>query len=240
MATFVLVHGAWHGAWCWRDLIPYLAGQGHRVVAPDLAGLGEDRTPLREATVARWADDIAGVVSAEDEPVVLVGHSRGGLVISEVAERVPERIAALVYLAAALVPNGQAMLDMFQLFPGPTAADLTEIDPALGGMTVREAMIEPTFYNRCSPEQVAFAKARLRPEPLSSTVTPLRLSDERFGRVPREFIECLQDNALVIGLQRAMQAQLPCRAVHTMDTDHSPFFSAPAELAGILDRIARG
>src|SRR5262245_17861037 len=100
MSTFVLVHGAWHGAWCWYKVVPQLTQAGHTAIAPDLPGLGRDRTPLAEISLDRWTEAICEIVDAATEPVVLVGHSRGGIVISEVAERRPARVATLVYLTA--------------------------------------------------------------------------------------------------------------------------------------------
>jgi pimeloyl-ACP methyl ester carboxylesterase len=87
MARFVLVHGAWHGGWCWERIVPLLGAAGHEVLAPDLPGLGADRTPFAADVLAQWADFVAGLVRGAAEPAVLVGHSRGGLVISEAAER---------------------------------------------------------------------------------------------------------------------------------------------------------
>src|SRR5579864_1849577 len=114
MMIFVLVHGAWHGAWCWERVVPQLETRGGRVIAPDLPGMGKDKTPLSKISLALWADFVADVITNQSEPVVLVGHSRGGIVISEAAERVPERIAMLVYLAAFLVPHGTSMWAMMQ------------------------------------------------------------------------------------------------------------------------------
>ena len=106
MARFVLVHGAWHGGWCWERIAPLLGAAGHEVLAPDLPGMGADRTPFAADVLAQWADFVAGLVRGAAEPAVLVGHSRGGLVISEAAERAPDQIRVLVYLAALLLPVG--------------------------------------------------------------------------------------------------------------------------------------
>ena len=112
---YVMVHGAWHGAWCWYKVVPLLQSAGHIVIAPDLASLGRDRTPLCQVSLSTWVDHICGVVEATaSEPVVLVGHSRGGIIISEVAERRPEKIALLVYLAAFLVRDGESLLPVAQ------------------------------------------------------------------------------------------------------------------------------
>ena len=106
MANFILVHGSLHGGWCWHKLVPLLEAQGHRVLAPDLPGMGADPTPLSEITLRGWAEFIVRQSREAGEPVMLVGHSRGGTVISEAAELAPQSMLGLIYLAALLLPAG--------------------------------------------------------------------------------------------------------------------------------------
>jgi len=235
MAAFVLISGAWHAAWCWERVVPLLQRQGHTAVAPDLLGMGPDPTPLAEVTLARWADQVADLIRREPEPVVLVGHSRGGIVISEAAERVPERIRRLVYLAAILLPHGETVLGSMNrggdresfLQPGP---DNTTTVPA--------AAVGPAFYNTTPAEWVERAAGLLTPEPMTVFSTPVALSEARFGRVARAYIECAEDRAVPLDRQRAFQQRLPCDPVITLPTDHSPFYSAPEALAAALIEIA--
>jgi pimeloyl-ACP methyl ester carboxylesterase len=237
MSTFVLVHGAWHGAWCWQKLVPLLEAQGHRVVAPDLLGLGDDRTPLPQVTLAAWTDQICRAIDAQSEPVILVGHSRGGVVISQVAERRPDKIEKLVYLTAMMIENGESGLGTFgKIGPSPLQDHLV-IAPDGVSMTVKEEGYKPSFYGMCTDEDVALAKRLCRPEPLEPSNAPMTLSAANYGRVPRIYIECLRDNAITPAMQKAMYTAMPCEKVITMDTDHSPFFSAPAELARHLDAL---
>ena len=235
MSTFILVHGAWHGAWCWHRIVARLERAGHTVLVPDLAALGRDQTPIHEGTLAGWTRQIVELIDQCTEPVILVGHSRGGLLISEAAEQRPDRIRSLVYLTAFLLKSGE-------MLHGSLAA--TDPESLVGphmvisedhlSASIREASLKDAFYAQCSDDDVALAKSVLRPEPLAPLATPLTLSAERFGRVPRVYIECLRDRAITIKAQRAMQASLPCAKTFTIDTDHSPFFSRPDELAGIL------
>ena len=117
MATFVLVHGAWHGAWCWELLTPLLEGQGHRVIAPDLPGMGDDRTPLDQVSIESWARFVADIVGAQPEPVILVGHSRAGIVISRAVELAPANLLGLVYLAAFMVRDGPTLEAVLRQIP---------------------------------------------------------------------------------------------------------------------------
>ena len=160
MSTFVLVHGAWHGAWCWYKVVPRLTQAGHRVFAPDLPSLGRDRTPVAEISLDRWADSICKVVEAAVEPVILVGHSRGGIVISAVAERVPKRIAMLVYLTAFLLRDGETLLEVAQtadsslVVPNIVVADDQRIDDR-PGRCGPGGVLRRVLAGRCSPGQHA-------------------------------------------------------------------------------------
>ncbi|MGH6988973.1 MAG: alpha/beta fold hydrolase [Stellaceae bacterium] len=238
MATFVLVHGAWHGAWCWQKLVPLLEAEGHRVVAPDLLGLGEDQTPLAQVTLDAWTEQICRVLDAESEPVILVGHSRGGLIISQVAERRPDKIAKVVYLTAMLVKNGEAGLPALGALGHTPLQDYMVPDTAGTSITVRDEGIKPSFYGMCSDDDLALARPLLRREPVEPSTTPVTVSERNFGRVPRVYIECRRDGAILPAMQKAMYTASPCGQIITMDTDHSPFFSAPAELARHLAGLA--
>src|SRR3954471_5673312 len=107
MSTFILVHVSLHGALCWHKIVPRLEKQGHTVIAPDLPSLGRDRTPVNRVSLATWRRHVCEIVDSVPGPVVLVGHSRGGIVVSEVAEHRPERIQTLVYLCAFLLRDGE-------------------------------------------------------------------------------------------------------------------------------------
>jgi len=238
MATFILVHGAWHGGWCWERVVPLLEAKGHRVLAPDLPGMGEDRRKLGGDPLGEWADFVAELAADAGPPVVLVGHSRGGLVISEVAERAPQSIAKLVYLTAFLLPSGQSLADYAGRYPdiGPGPAVRPANDPARLALDLELA--KPIFYNRTSAEDAQAAAGRLVPEPLAALTRPLAISAERFGRVPRAYIEASNDRAISLAMQREMQAALPCAPVITLGSDHSPFYSAVPELAEALLELA--
>lgn len=240
MATFVLVHGAGHGAWCWSRLVPELEALGHRAVTLDLPGLGDDPTPAAEVTFGGSIDRVVETVENEAEPVILVGHSLGGVSISRTAELVPDRIRLLVYLSAFLPVDGDSV-DAIYLSP-EWPAETATIPPvrSADGLTVSHTPegARERFYQDCSEEDVAYCLARLRPQPLVMRHTPVRLTPERFGRVPRAYIECLNDQAAPIERQRKMVARSPCRTVVSLASGHSPFFSAPGELAKILSDMA--
>ncbi len=234
MRSFVLVHGAWHGGWCWEKLAPLLEARGHRVLAPDLPGHGADRTPLAEVTLDAYTNRVCDVIRREPDPVVLVGHSMGGIVITAAAERIPERIHTLVYLTAFLLADGESLFAVGGADPDSRlVGNLVPSSDGLAG-TVKPEAIVPAFYAECTPADAERARARLVPQALAPLTAPVRWTPERAGRIPRVYIECLRDGAISIAAQHRMAAARPCARVLTLDTDHSPFYSAPEALAGHL------
>ncbi|MFN0303078.1 MAG: alpha/beta fold hydrolase [Burkholderiales bacterium] len=241
MATFVLLHGSWQGAWAWGAVTPLLERAGHRALAVDLPDECWKQQRERPVTLAWLADHVASVVATATPPVVLVGHSAGGILASEVAERCPKRLACLVYLCAFMLRDGESIETFYaaHLQPWMRGANRratlssdglwTRIDPA-------DAM--EVFYH-CAPLEIGrAAAARLTTQPVAPAKTALRLTSERYGSVRRYYIEALQDRSVHLELQRTMLASQPCHEVFSIDTDHAPQLSRPALLAGMLLRIA--
>ena len=234
MATFLLVPGAMHGAWVWHRVERRLRRAGHRARAIDLPGTGENRSvSSRRATLAIWADYVADEISATAGDVLLVGHSRGGHVISEAAERVPFQLAGLVYVTAGLAPSGSTLFEALGVDPAASP-------PTPGGHfrapTPEQAMAQ--FYHRSPAEDAAEAIGRLYPEAYAPSATAVRLTADRWGSVPRAYIECSDDRIVTLETQRRMLARVPCDPVITIDADHSPFFSTPKALADALLKVA--
>jgi len=239
MSTYVLIHGSWHGAWCWFKVVARLEKAGHKVVAPDLPGLGRDRTPVAEISPDTWSDHVCRVLDGESDPVILVGHSLGGLIISQVAEKRPEKVRTLVYLTAILLRNGETLLRVARDEDDGTSWVIpnliTSEDESYS--YVRPEAIKDVFYHDCPDEDVALAGSLLVPVAMKPMKAPLAITDERFGRIPRVYIECLQDRATPPSLQKRMYSASPCQRIIPMDTSHSPFFSRPDELVAHLTSL---
>jgi pimeloyl-ACP methyl ester carboxylesterase len=236
VATYVLVHGSWHGAWTWDKVLPLLEQAGHRAVAFDLPAHGDDRTPAATVTLESYVERVCEIVTAQAEPVVLVGHSMAGIVITQVGERCPDAIDTLVYLCAFIPRDGQALRDLDQSGEDSLVPGNVVVDQASGCSTVRSNVIRDAFYGDCSQADYDFAMAGWREEPLAPLATPVAISAEKFGRIRRVYIECLQDRAVSLAVQRRMYEETPCH-VMSLDTGHSPFFSAPGELVHRLTSV---
>jgi pimeloyl-ACP methyl ester carboxylesterase len=237
MSRFVLVHGAFAGAWCWEPLIPALEAAGHEVRAFDLPGSGEDRTPPEEVTLDRYAERICEVLAEGDEPAVLVGHSMGGMAITQAAGRCPERIAALAYVCAFLPGEGKSLQDMAGL---PEGAD----DQIQANMVVEPpyAKLSPegaraAVYGVTDEEQTTWALAHYRDQ-LIAPFGGAASRGDGFDAIPKTYVVCTQDNSIPLALQRRMLREAGVTDVHELDSDHSPFLCRTAELAEILNGIA--
>jgi pimeloyl-ACP methyl ester carboxylesterase len=234
VSAYVLIHGAWHGGWCWHKVLARLRTAGARATAPDLPSLGRDRTPLAQVSLQTWTESVCRALDAEADPVILVGHSRAGAVISQAAEARPEKVRTLVYLAGYLLADGECVSQKAKEDSQSLVAPNMQISEDRRSWTLRAAAVRDALYGQCADEDVILAQSLLAPEAVGPLMTPIRVSEARFGRVPRIYIECRRDRAVSLSEQRRMVSAMPCREVVSMDSDHSPFFSAPDELTGHL------
>jgi pimeloyl-ACP methyl ester carboxylesterase len=242
MARFLLIHGAMGGAWCWDPVLPGLRDAGHEAVAIDLPGQGADRTPLPEITLSRYADAVSSALSELEGPVLLVGHSMGGMVITQAAAQHPEKLAGLVYVAAFLPQPGESLIDITHL---PEAAGdsvqanlVVEGNPPVATMPAEAA--PEALYHCCTEEQVAWALPQRGGQPVIPFTQPFTIDGDTatFDALPRAYVTCLQDRAIRPPVQRLMYTRAGCDPVIEIDADHSPWLSRTDELVAALDRVA--
>lgn len=228
MSRFVLVHGAWHGSWCWDKVTPLLEERGHTVAAPDLP-LDMDL----DADVATVAD----ALNAEEGAAILVGHSMAGAVVSQAAEQLFEKIERLVFLTAFAPQNGESINTLARCNIASALRD--NVIPAAdgGGVVVKPEVIRQCFYHDCSDDDVERAMAMLQSQNPAPFGTALALTPGRYGNVSKQYIECIEDQAIHIHLQREMARRAGCTLINSLQTSHSPFFSAPAQLAAHLATV---
>ncbi len=237
MATFLLIHGGWHGGWCWDKVKTALEEKGHKVLAPDLPGHGSDATPIDEVTLERYARATVEFADSVPEKVIAVGHSMTGISNLQAAEYAPEQFEALVFLAAFLLSDGQCLLELGELDPENMVLPNLTFSEDQSVMTFNQDAVRAALYADCSDEDVARAHSLLQPQASEPFRAPIHVTPERGGSVPRYYIECLQDRAITPWVQKKMYTENPCEKVFTMDTSHSPFFSQPEKVAGILSSI---
>lgn len=238
MKTFILIHGSWHSAWNWHKVVPILEQHGHKAIAVDLPGMGRDKTPIKDVTLQLSVEKICDIIDAHEEQVILVGHSKNGIVISQVAELRPQKIEKLIYLAAYLIPNGKTQAEYFALDVQGVLKPYVTRFPETNSHTLQPEIYKEGLYHDCEDEIYQMARVILSHESVQTGITPLQLTEDNFGRVRRFYIACTQDKAVTPFIQQKMYTETPCERVYSMDTSHSPFFSKPAELCDIFFEIA--
>ncbi len=240
MARFVLVHGAFVGAWVWGPLVNRLKADGHTAEAFDLPGLGDDRTPVRDVTLEVCASRLCEVLTTGSEPAIVIGNSMGGVIATQGAARCPAGVAALIYVAAFWPRNGQSLLDLTKLPEGAddqVQANITiEGDPPVAIMS--SAASRQALYGSCAEDVAARAIQRQRPQPLAPFVTPVTIPHGSLDAIKSYYVRCKRDRAIPPALQRRMIAENRCVEVVELDTDHTPQLSMTKELAVALQRFA--
>lgn len=226
---YVLVHGAWHGGWCWRRVAELLRQAGHAAFTPTLTGLGERRhLPHAGITLDTFIDDVANVLLAEElENVILVGHSFGGRVACGVADRVPERLRRLVLLDAGLPESGKAAWDGL-----PADVRAARMARAGGGPSIPPP--DPGEFGVDDPAALAWLARRLTPHPLGSYTTPLMLDHPLGNGLPVSYIHCTAPVYRPMAASAASAKTRPGWQYLELATGHDAMVSAPDELARLL------
>jgi pimeloyl-ACP methyl ester carboxylesterase len=237
MKTIILIHGAWHSAWCWNKVIPLIQASGARVIAPEISWEDSDTRTVNNNAVSAYVEDLCKLVTRGQEPVILAAHSLGGVVISQLAEYIPDYIESTVYISGFLLKDGQCINDTEHLMSGSLVQPKLKLSADNKYLTLPQTILRQGFYADCSVEDINFAIPRLRPQPVSSFMARVRLTQENFGTIPRIYIECQQDMAIPLSAQRAMYTDMGCDTVHSLESSHSPFFSKAESLAGLLTGI---
>ena len=222
MATFVLVHGAWHGGWCWRDVAAALRADGHVVHTPTLSGVAERAHLAAHVDLSTHTTELAQLLAFEDlHDAVLVGHSYAGVVITGAAARAGTRLSRLVYLDAFIVDAGQSMFDVLR----PERRAVYEA-------SIRDGLIPspaPEVFGITDPAQAAWARERLTPQPLRTWTEPLAGAPA----LPASYIRCTE--GVLVKSFEGFAARFEGEVVE-IATGHDAMITTPADLAALLAR----
>lgn len=236
MTQYVFIHGAWHASWCWEKVIPILQRKGHSAIALDVPSHGASSVPKTETSIDSISRHIEEFLAAQPAPSVLVGHSWGGLVISQVAERAREHVAALIYVTAFL-PKTNESLQTYASQDADSDAFQIMIPQENGLLDIDRSKAPNAFYNCCAVNEATIAAARLEPHFGKLLEDTVELTQSNFGVIPKYYIKCKQDRIISPHLQDIMCNNWPIKKIKTLNTDHSPFWSEPKQLARFIKTV---
>jgi pimeloyl-ACP methyl ester carboxylesterase len=225
----LLVHGAWHGAWCWEPLQQRLTSREIRSVAIDLPGHGDRRRPAWRVSWRDYVEAVCDAAGAFSTPPILVGHSMGGGVITGAAALAPDAFAAMVYVAAFVPRPGDSILSLAKQ---DRPIDGGRIDLLRGQITFTPQRAAEIFFHDC-PDPDRWS-GLIQPQPIRPTLAKM---PDRQVTIPRHYIRCKQDRAISSEHQRRMAENAGIDQLYEMDCGHSPFLAAPDRLADILADI---
>lgn len=235
--NFVLVHGAWHGGWCWSRVAQRLRAAGHAVWTPTLSGLGERRHLISpQVNLDTHIEDIINLIEFEElRDVVLVGHSYAGIVISGVADRVPERLRQLVYLDSLLLESGKSL---FGSFPKDVVQARLKAIRETGGGVGAAAALSPTAFGVTEPADIEWVARRMTPHPVGTYLQPLMLQAPIGNGLPRTYIDCTVGPIATLEPTKARVRADTGWKVRTLATGHDAMVTAPGPLTDMLLEIA--
>lgn len=237
MSHLLLIHGAWGGAWEFEATLKGLRKRGHAATAIDLPGHGDFETPIAEVTMDAYVQTVLDATEAIDGPVVLVGHSLGGAIISQVAERIPHKIDRLIYVAAMLPKNGDTPLGLMQGDAAGALLPRLEFSEdqsyvMVGPETVKEVLLNDVR----DPERLAeFLPHFAMKQATEPFMFAAELTDKAFGSVSKTYVQASVDEVLSPALQSEMLRNWDVEQVFTLESGHFPLISIPESLINVLD-----
>lgn len=235
----VLVHGAWEEANVWQAVTPALEKDGYRVITVTLPGRPSSPLSPDKASLDLYRDTILKAIGNPARPVVLVGHSFGGITISVAAEAAPEKIMSLVFVAGYLPKDGQSLLDLGNSDKDSKIGTHLQIMKDKGIIAVENSARADLFCLDCNDQFRVALPNLIVDEPLGPLVTPVHLTANRFGKVEKVYIHTAKDQVVSPSLQAIMVAATPVRQEFTLDTGHTPFLTDPQGLARDIEMAAQ-
>lgn len=231
--TYVLLHGGWHGGWCWKHVANGLRTRGHRVTCPTQTGLAERAHLISgDLTLETFGQDLINHLIYEDlNDVVLVGHSFGGNALSIAAERVPNRIRSLIYLDCTILMGGMRLVDTMS--PGKLRERVKAFEASPDGISI--APPPASMFGVTDPEQQAWVEARLTPHPISTMLAPLPIEGTPGNGLPARYVACTDPLYHPQDRVREWGTVLNCTP-EQIATGHDAMVCAPEQLVEMLDQ----
>ena len=234
---FVLVHGAWAAPFAWKMISENLSKDGNRVLAVQLPGHGSDNTDPRLLHMDSYIKSVSDSIKEIGEKVILVGHSLAGMIVSGVAEQIPELIEKLVFVAAYVPQSGQSAYSISLLDKQSLLGASLLVSEDQSEFGIKKEDILNIFCQDGSEDVQKLILSNYKAEPAAPFADPVVLSEEKFGKVAKYYVETLQDHGIGNDLQKEMIAVAKIKNVYELNTGHTPLLSKPQELSSILQEI---
>ena len=235
----ILVHGAWQGSWVWRDFQPFLHEVGIETHAIDLPGNGVDDTPFEQVDIDCYVEHVGRLIDKIGQPVSIIGHSGGGVVATAVAEAFADQVKRVAYIAGMMLPAGMTFGDLLEQ-ENAAERGLLGVGPYLQWSKDRTVSRVPPevavwiFLNDVTYRDALEGAQNLTPQPEGGRSIAANWTADRFGKLPRLYVECSRDRSVLPEIQQRMRQLVPGARCVSLDVGHAPHISAPAKLARAL------
>jgi len=231
--TIVIVHGAWSSAKDWHYVAGYLNSEENNLITVNLPGHGNDETPISDISLQLYVYEVLKAIGDETE-VTLIGHSFGGIVVSEVAELIAPQIKKLIYIAAFVPKSGESLLSLAQTDTESHVGKNLIVDEKAGVAGIAKEAITDVFLADAPKAVADYVTNTIRPEPLAPLATPVTLTDANFGKINKVYVHSLNDHTIGYSLQQKMVKDAGISRTYSLPSSHTPFIVFPQILSAII------
>lgn len=236
MSNFLMIHGSWHGAWCWYKVTPRLEAEGHSVAVVNLPGRGRNPALPVSVSLDRMVNSAMALLP-QNEKTTIVVHSRYGIVASRLAEIAPDRINRTIYLASYMLPAGKSAAGCFRSDRGSLLGPAVQVSKLAMWDKLKPEIYREGLYHDCSDDDNELAKRLLCREPLRPAIARVQLSEENYGTIPRAYIRLTEDRAVSVATQDRLLNDTKVDRVESIKASHSAYFSKPDELTQTILKL---
>lgn len=231
--SIVIVHGAWSSAKDWHHVAGYLTSDGNNLITVNLPGHGSDETPISDISLQLYVYEVLKAIGDETD-ITLIGHSFGGIVVSEVAELIAPQIKKLIYIAAFVPKNGDSLLSLAQTDTQSHVGKNLIVDERAGVASIAKDAITDVFLADAPKAVSEYVTNNMRPEPLAPLATPVALTDANFGKITKVYVHSQNDHTIGYSLQQKMVEDAGISRTYSLPSSHTPFIVFPQVLSAII------